>query len=307
MTKDDLKSLVTEMYENLLENINHQTTANTDDVVEYLRNSIHAVSSISDTKVGSIEEAKAAFNNAYQEIANKSISSYQHTNERFEVLAQMHEETLTNYKNEQIDVSVITKKFDDIQGHMIEEVKKANDIISKLSSQVKSLEKDSTLDSLTKVFNRRALTNHLEHLCSQQKLNYELHLLILDIDDFKVINDTHGHIAGDKILIFVANILKKTLRDGDKIFRYGGEEFILILNRIDMLYCNKVASRILELISKNKLIYKGKSLGVTVSIGTTILVEDDTPESLIHRADNALYKAKDDGKNRICTELADGN
>jgi len=307
MTKDDLKSLVTEMYENLLENINHQTTANTDDVVEYLRNSIHAVSSISDGKMGSIEEAKAAFNNAYQEIANKSISSYQHTNERFEVLTQMHEETLSDYKNEPIDISSITKKFDDIQEHMVEEVKKANDIISKLSSQVKVLEKDSTLDSLTKVFNRRALTKHLEHLCSQQKLNYELHLLILDIDDFKVINDTYGHIAGDKILIFVANILKKTLRDGDKIFRYGGEEFILILNRIDMLYCNKVASRILELISKNTLIYKGKSLNVTVSIGTTILVEGDTSESLINRADNALYKAKDDGKNRICTELADGN
>ena len=90
MTKDDLKSLVTEMYENLLENINHQATANTDDVIEYLRNSIHAVTSVSEGKRDCIEETKAAFNNAYQEIANKSISSYQHTSERFEVLTQYH-------------------------------------------------------------------------------------------------------------------------------------------------------------------------------------------------------------------------
>ena len=114
--------------------------------------------------------------------------------------------------------------------------------------------------------------------------------------NFKVINDTYGHIAGDKILIFIANILKKTLRDGDKIFRYGGEEFILILNRLDNIHCLKIASRILELINKNKLIYKGESINVTVSIGTTIYNISDTPDSMIHRADKALYRAKKDGK-----------
>ncbi|MDQ7044546.1 MAG: GGDEF domain-containing protein [Sulfurimonas sp.] len=307
MTKENLKSLVTQMYENLLEKINHQETASKDDVIEYLRDAVEVVASIADDKIDSIEHAKSAFNNAYQEIANKSISSYQHTNERFEILTQMHEETLSSCNSSHIDIPFITEKFNDIQEHMLEEVKKANDIISKLSSKVTSLEKDSNLDSLTKVFNRRALSKYLNNLCSQTKLSYELHLLILDIDDFKTINDTYGHIAGDKILIFLANILKKTLRDGDKIFRYGGEEFILILNRIDALHCQKLASRILELVSKNKLIYKGESLGATVSIGTTIFTQKDTPDSLIARADKALYKAKKDGKNRICTELDDGN
>lgn len=307
MTKDDLKSLVTEMYENLLQNIDHQTTVNKEEVTEYLRDAAQVVAQISDDELNSTTHAKSAFNNAYQEIANKSISSYRHTSERFELLTQMHEETLTNCSEAQIDIPAITEKFNDIQNHMIEEVKKANDIISKLSSQVSSLEKDSNLDSLTKVFNRRALSRHLQLLCNQDTLNYELHLVILDIDDFKLVNDNFGHIAGDKILIFVANILKKTLRDGDKIFRYGGEEFILILNRIDLELCKKVTLRILELISKNKLIYKGESLGVTVSMGTTILTQGDTPDSLIERADKALYSAKQNGKNRIVTELANGS
>ena len=307
MEKDDLKSLVTQMYENLLDNINHQDEASKEQVVSFLRDAVDVVSSISDDKIDSIEHAKSAFNNAYKEIANKSISSYQHTNERFERLTQMHEETLSSCSDQMIDIPAITDKFNDIQTHMMDEVKKANSIISKLTTQVESLEKDSNLDSLTKVFNRRALSRHLEYICTQQNSKHELHLLILDIDDFKIINDTYGHIAGDKILIFIANILKKTLRDGDKIFRYGGEEFILILNRIDSAYCMKIASRILKLISKNKLIYKGQGLNVTVSIGTTALTNDDSPDDLVARADKALYQAKKDGKNRICTEMKNGN
>jgi len=307
MNKDDLKSLVTQMYENLLENINQQEMANRDHVVTYLRDSIDIISNLSDDKINSIEHAKSAFNNAYEEIANKSISSYKYTNDRFEQLTQMHEKTLSSCSETSIDVPAITEKFNDIQTHMLDEVKKANDIISQLSSQVKILEKDSNLDSLTRVFNRRALSKYLENVCSQQNFNHELHALILDIDDFKNINDTYGHIAGDKILIFIANILKKTLRDGDKIFRYGGEEFVLVLNRIDTSHCKKIASRILDLIGKNKLIYKAKSLSVTVSIGPTIFSSGDTPDTLIARADKALYQAKADGKNRICSEFLDGN
>ena len=307
MEKDDLKSLVTQIYENLLDTINNQTDPNKEQVVEYLREAVEVVSNLNDKQIDSIEHAKAAFNNAYKEIANKGISSYKHSNERFEQLAQMHESTLNDYSSEMIDVPAITEKFNEIQSYMMDEVNKANDIITQLSSQVQTLERDSNIDSLTKVFNRRALSTYLTNICSKKGIPYELHLIILDIDDFKVINDTYGHIAGDKILIFIANILKKTLRDGDKIFRYGGEEFVLLLNRIDTIYCNKILQRLLELVSKNKLLYKGNSINVTVSIGATVFVEGDEPDSLIARADKALYVAKREGKNTIRTELADGN
>ena len=308
MEKDDLKSLVTQMYENLLENIDHQDNADKENVIAYLRDSIDALSKLKDEQITSIEHAKSAFNNAYKEIANSSISSYKDTNERFKQLSQMHEETLntcTDYSV--IDIPSITEKFNEIQLHMTDEVKKANEIISKLSSQVKQLEKESNLDSLTKTLNRRALGTYLNTICSKKDTPYELHLIMLDIDDFKIINDTYGHVAGDKILIFIANILKKTLRDGDKIFRYGGEEFVLILNRIDSEHCQKILLRILEVLEKNKLFYKGDTINVTVSMGSTILVSEDTPDSLLSRADKALYRAKNEGKNTIRMELADGN
>jgi diguanylate cyclase (GGDEF)-like protein len=139
-------------------------------------------------------------------------------------------------------------------------------------------------------------------LCSNSDLPYDFHLLILDIDDFKSVNDKHGHLAGDKVLIFIANILKKTLRDGDKVFRYGGEEFVIILNRIDDEHCHKVTKRLLELIRSNKLIYKGEGLRVTMSVGATKYSAGDTPDSIIARADKALYKAKARGKNQMVSE-----
>ncbi len=306
MKKDDLKSLVTQMYDNLIDNIDNQKDASKEQIINYLRNSIDILSKTDENKISSIEHTKEAFNNAYQEIANKSISSYEYTNQRFEELTQLHEETLISYDETTIDTASMTKRFNDIQAHMIDEIKKANDIIAQLSHQVLALEKDSNLDSLTKVFNRRALSTHLNYLCNQKNLQHELHLLMLDIDDFKKINDTYGHIAGDKILIFVANILKRTLRDGDKIFRFGGEEFIIILNRIDTAHCKKIASRLLSLVSDNKLIYKGESINVTISIGATKYVNDDTPDSFIARADQGLYKAKHAGKNRMHSEEIDG-
>jgi predicted signal transduction protein with EAL and GGDEF domain len=200
------------MYHNLLEHIDNQTDANKEQVINFLRDAVDVVSSISDDKISSTEHAKTIFDNAYKEIAANSITSYKNTNQKFEKLTKMHEDAINNCSSEMIDLPSLTAKFEDIQSHMMDEVKKANSIISQLSAQVETLERDSNLDSLTKVYNRRALSNYLEQVCKKKDLEFELHLLILDIDDFKIVNDTYGHIAGDKILIFIANILRKTLR-----------------------------------------------------------------------------------------------
>jgi diguanylate cyclase (GGDEF)-like protein len=306
MQKDDLKSLVTQMYEDLLEHIEHEENPTKEQVLNYLKDAVDVISSIDNESIDSIEHAREAFTNAYKEIAQKGISSYKKTNGRFEELSQMHEAAINECQDQHIDLTSITNKFNDIQTHMSDEVIKANKIISKLTEQVKTLEETSKLDALTKVFNRRALSSYLNTVCSKKDIKYELHLLMMDIDDFKAINDRYGHVAGDKILIFIANILKKTLRDGDKIFRYGGEEFIIILNRVEKDKCMQIASRLLGLVSGNKLIYKGETINVTMSMGTTMLAKNDTPDSLIARADKALYKAKENGKNQICMEVEDG-
>lgn len=302
MHKDDLKSLVTQMYVDLLDQIETEKEATVEQIAEYLKNAAVAIERIDETKLHFMDEAKMLFTNEYKDIAKESLSSYQNTNVKFEQIAQMHEQTVNEYED-LINLPALSERFNEIQTHMAEEVQKANNVIMQLIEKVKVLEESSNMDSLTRVYNRRALTSYLNDVFSRENLNYELHLLILDVDDFKVINDTYGHVAGDKILIFLANILKKTLRDGDKIFRYGGEEFIIILNRIDHTNCKNITDRLLELVRKNKLIYKGQSIQVTLSIGATKYKEKDTQDTLLARADKALYKAKNGGKNQMYSEV----
>ena len=308
MRKEELKSLAKEMYYNLLNSIDEQDEATIQQVINHLYEAIDIIKQVKEDDVNSLENAKAVFHNAYKDIAEESLMFYETTNLRFEELTSMQNSAIEECSTtEHIDIPKITEKFLEIQFHMLEEVKKANETISQLTSQIKALEKKSNIDSLTKVYNRRALDAYLNMICQKDDVPYELHLLMLDLDNFKHLNDTYGHIAGDKTLIFVSNILKRTLRDGDKIFRYGGEEFVIILNRIDDKLCQKIANRILELIRKNKLIYKGESLEVTASIGATRFYENDTPESILDRADKALYIAKEAGKDQIAvTKGEDG-
>ena len=299
MKKEELKSLAKGMYENLVVTIDEQDEVTVQQLIEYLNTAAEAMSNIEDDDITTLEYAKSTFFNAYKEIAKQGLINYKTTNGNFLEITNEHTKILNDCENHQIDLPEMTDKFKDIQKHMLDEVEKANKIIIDLSEQVKLLEKKSNIDSLTKVFNRRALTTYLNAICDEATPSYNIHMLMLDLDDFKEINDTYGHIAGDKILIFISNILKQTLREGDKIFRYGGEEFIIILNRVNDDLCLKIANRILELISANNLIYKGKTLNVTASIGASTLVDSDTPDSFIARSDKALYIAKENGKNQM--------
>lgn len=306
MQKNELISLANEMCKELITIIDNEEKASKEQFANYLFESAELVMNINEKDISSTDFAETLFHNAYKELAHKSLNSYQDTNDTIDKLAQMHEKTLKECSSEDINLSAITEKFNEIQTNMTNEVQKANQIIEQLSHQIKILERNSNLDALTKVFNRRALSTHLKDVCSRDSSPQNLHVLILDIDDFKKVNDTHGHLAGDKVLIFIANILRKTLRDGDKIFRYGGEEFVIILNRLDNLQCKNISTRLLKLVRENRLVYKGISLNVTMSIGTTTFVQGDTPDSLISRADKALYKAKDKGKDQVYTEVIDG-
>jgi diguanylate cyclase (GGDEF)-like protein len=289
MQKDKLISIVNKMCEELLMIIKDED-ATKEQVANYLQESAQIIINSNSKDLKIMDFTQSLFYSAYKDIAKKSISSYANTNKNFKELAhQLHPETIN--------------KIEKIQTDMTDEVTKANEIISELTKQVKNLEEKSNIDPLTKVFNRRAMSSYLDKICSNTDKMYNFYLLVLDLDNFKTINDTHGHLAGDKVLIFVGNILKKTLRDGDKIFRYGGEEFIIILNRIDSQHCNKIADRLLNLIRSNKLIYKGVSLNITASIGATNYISKDTPESLIARADEAMYKAKKNGKDQIYMEV----
>ena len=301
MQKEELKSLAKEIYENLILTIDQEDEVSVKQLVNYLSDAATAMDNVKDDDITTIEYAKSIFNNAYKDIATQGLLNYKKTNGNFLEISNIHTQVLDDCSKEQIDIQEVKSRFQTIQEHMIDEVEKANKIILDLSSKVKKLEEKSNVDSLTKVFNRRALSSYLSKICDEASSDYHVHMLMLDLDDFKMINDTYGHVAGDKILIFIANILKQTLREVDKIFRYGGEEFIIILNRTDNIFCSKIANRIIELIHANNLIYKGETLRITASIGATLLLEGDTPDNFISRADKALYIAKDNGKNQIHT------
>lgn len=308
MRREDLKSLVTQMYDELINTIDEQENATKEQVVTFLYDAASTISSIKNDEIDSMEYTKLAFSSAYKEIVDKSISSFRNSNELFEEITQIHQDIIEECAEVLIDLPLTIEKFQSVQDQLISEVNRANSVITDLTLQVKELERNSNLDALTKVFNRRALSTYLNNLCQRGNISYDLHLLILDIDDFKTINDTYGHIAGDKILIFIANIFKKTLRDGDKVFRYGGEEFVITLSRTSPEECLEITNRILNLIRTNKLIYKDESLSMTVSIGTTQYIAGDTPDSFIDRADKALYKSKTNGKDQMNTEtISNGN
>lgn len=122
--------------------------------------------------------------------------------------------------------------------------------------------------------------------------------MIFDIDDFKSINDTFGHIVGDKVLIELTKIVSGHIRADDYFFRVGGEEFIILLHTTTLEEAVEVAEKIREIIEK-ELTFLGNRK-ITVSIGVTEVSKDEKEESIYKRADNLLYRAKNSGKNRVC-------
>ena len=271
-----------------------------EELIGHIKNDPHLLKEIeihSETLDKTIETIKES----YKELAIESIDSYEDSTKKMQNIADKQQEHIQSIEKEQdtIDLDLIKEQFSSIQEHMYKEIERANAQIVHLKEKVKMLEEKSNLDPLTKTFNRRVLASYLKNLTQKKHLKKELHLLMIDIDNFKQINDKYGHIAGDKILIFIAHTLKKTLREGDKVFRYGGEEFVVILNRIDTQSCIKIANRIIQLINTNTLIYKNNTIQVTVSAGGTKFIPGDTPEKILERADKALYEAKRTGKNKF--------
>ena len=306
MQKHELISLANEMCKELLTIIDNEERASKEQLANYLFKSAELVMNMTEKDITSTNLAETLFQNAYKELTKESLDSYAKTNAKIEDLTNVHKKVLLKCEKENINIAEITNQFEEIQTQMTDEVIKANKTIKSLNEQVVTLERNSNLDGLTKVYNRRALSAYLKDICSKETLPHDLYALILDVDDFKIINDTHGHLAGDKVLIFIANILRKTLRDGDRVFRYGGEEFVIILNRLNDIQCENITNRIIQLIRNNKLVYKGVGMSVTMSVGATKYLQDDTPDTLISRADKALYKAKENGKDQMYLDLTDG-
>ena len=156
-------------------------------------------------------------------------------------------------------------------------------------------------DALTGAGNRICLDNVLAREFElAQRYRQPLSLLMLDIDYFKRVNDTFGHAAGDKVLRTVAETIRTTSRCADMTFRYGGEEFVVLLNKTDMAGAKITAERLRATIAGLSCIYENQEIPITISIGVATLCGGETREDLLKRADNSLYEAKTNGRNQIC-------
>ncbi len=157
-------------------------------------------------------------------------------------------------------------------------------------------------DGLTGLFSHALIHAELEkEFQSAKRYNLDLSVIFIDIDDFKMFNDTHGHIAGDRALSIVSESLLKSLRTTDKIGRYGGEEFLIVLPHIKKDNAVKIANKLRKSIIEDTSNCKNIPNGLTVSMGVSCLTDNiKDGHDLIKNADICLYRAKKEGKNKVC-------
>ncbi|MFH1035063.1 MAG: diguanylate cyclase [Pseudomonadota bacterium] len=176
----------------------------------------------------------------------------------------------------------------------------------RLEDSTKRLEQMSQTDHLTQVANRRHLFDRLsQELNRVRRLSQPLSLAIMDVDHFKRINDTHGHLCGDQVLVQLAGMLKASLRTYDLVGRYGGEEFCLILPNTNLQDAMALVERLRCQVAEAQFEHGRLKLGLTVSLGVTCSEsqpDDLRADTLLSQADEALYRAKTSGRNQ--TEMA---
>lgn len=181
---------------------------------------------------------------------------------------------------------------------------KAAQEAKKFANDIASLRKLAETDPLTNLMNRRAfMAAAADAMRYYQRYNRSIATLIVDIDHFKRVNDDHGHAAGDAVIRRIGELIAQTLRETDKVARFGGEEFVVLLREVSEHDAHELAERIRLVIAESAIPFDGKELGVTVSIGCAAITSHDREiEELIERADRALYAAKAAGRN--CIRLA---
>ena len=170
---------------------------------------------------------------------------------------------------------------------------------------MRQLEHLSISDGLTGLYNRRHFDNKIiEEARRANRQKHDLYLALLDVDNLKELNDKYGHPAGDKLLATVGAILKSCIReDVDWPFRYGGDEFCVILSQVSQKQACMTTERILEKFNDKKLPLTGLSIGLAKFIRNKDKKLPEDIAMLVKRADNALYKAKNTGRNRVVTDL----
>jgi len=204
-----------------------------------------------------------------------------------------------------VPVSVRVSTLTDGQGKVIGGIELFTDISGQRAQdlRIKELEKLALLDGLTQLANRsyieQELRNRFEEL---RRFNVPFGILFMDVDHFKRVNDTHGHVAGDAVLSFIAKTFIANARPFDLYGRWGGEEFIGIIRNVSSEELAQVGERLRLLIEHSYVMQGPERIQVTISAGATTVREADTIDALVKRTDALLYQSKSAGRNRLTVD-----
>ena len=183
---------------------------------------------------------------------------------------------------------------------MVRQIKELQSETKNYQKTLKQQNQQLHVDFLTKIPNRAAWSERLQiEFTRFQRYEHQLNIAVIDIDKFKAINDTFGHLAGDKVLNVIAQTLQKLIRNTDFIARFGGEEFALLLPEISNEQTQTALNKLRLAIQKIPFKFKKESISITISIGCTSFCKDDDIESAFERADEALFEAKKSGRNQL--------
>lgn len=241
----------------------------------------------------------------YLDMMENSVVSFIESHSGIASVAEVQRQYIDNAPSDSIEKFIMfVEGLNTLNHNMFEELEKAQSKINALNHELQEARATLTTDLLTKVGNRQAFSEDIQPAIEAGTSKaLSMVLMMIDVDNFKFLNDEFGYVAGDKVLFFIAQTIKSMIRTADKVYRYGGEEFAVLLNRCDVSQAQSVAEKIREKIEQSRLIYNGKSVHVTISVGVTVHKQGDTMDSLIERADKALYCAKKSNKN--CTMMFD--
>ncbi len=216
------------------------------------------------------------------------------------ILLRDMESTNGTYVNDEIVDEYVLRDGDLVKvGRVIFKFLSGNNIESAYHEEIYRL---TTIDGLTQTFNRRYFTETLEReLGRAQRYRRDLSLLMFDIDRFKTVNDSHGHLAGDYVLRHLASVLRPRIRREDVFARYGGEEFAIILPELDLHSTLQFAEKIRRLVETTPFRFDDVNIPITISIGAATMsaVPTASPTEFVKQADDNLFAAKESGRNRV--------
>lgn len=223
---------------------------------------------------------------------SQKISQTKDTSEVNQLIGAILDETRTVQKE--------TMRSHDIMITAQKEVKEAEDRIKELEAKLAHMSELVREDQLTGSLNRRGLDDVFEREAHRaDRRGTPLCAAMLDLDNFKKLNDTHGHAAGDVALVHLVRIVKQTLRSIDVIARYGGEEFLIVMPETTLEEAAQAMSRVQRELTTHFFTANDEHLFITFSAGVALRAQHETQESFIKRADKAMYEAKKSGKNRV--------